>query len=67
MSRAHSCVSALCIVLAVTLMVPAIATAQGFVYVNNQDTINTVSGFSVSTTGALTAITGSPFVTGGIV
>jgi uncharacterized repeat protein (TIGR01451 family) len=58
--------SAACIVLAVALMVPPIATAQGFVYVNNQDTINTISGFSVSPTGALTAVPGSPFATGGI-
>ena len=66
MPRAHSCMRAVCIVLAIALIVPGIATAQSFVYVNNQDTINTVSGYSVSTTGTLTAVPGSPFATGGI-
>jgi 6-phosphogluconolactonase (cycloisomerase 2 family) len=46
-------------------MLPASLTAQSFVYVNNQDTTNTISGFSVAASGALTPISGSPFVTGG--
>jgi len=66
MPRAHSCLRVVCILLAIALIVPWIATAQSFVYVNNQDTINTVSGFSVSTTGTLAAVPGSPFATGGI-
>jgi hypothetical protein len=55
-----------CIVLAIAILAPAIATAQSFVYVNNQDTLNSVSGFAVSTTGALTPVLGSPFLTGGV-
>jgi len=66
MPRAHSCMRAVCIVLAIALIVPAVATAQSFVYVNNQDTINTISGFAVSPTGALSPLPGSPFATGGI-
>jgi 6-phosphogluconolactonase (cycloisomerase 2 family) len=53
------------LLLIVALMLPASLAAQSFVYVNNQDTINTVSGFSVAPTGALTPIAGSPFATAG--
>ena len=53
------------LLLIMALMLPASLTAQSFVYVNNQDTINTVSGFTVLPTGALQPIAGSPFVTGG--
>jgi 6-phosphogluconolactonase (cycloisomerase 2 family) len=38
-------------------------TPLGFVYVNNQDTVNTVEGFAISPKGALTPIPGSPFNT----
>jgi 6-phosphogluconolactonase (cycloisomerase 2 family) len=66
MPRAHSCIRVVCIVLAIAILAPAIATAQSFVYVNNQDTINSVSAFAVSTTGALTPVLGSPYLTGGV-
>jgi uncharacterized repeat protein (TIGR01451 family) len=66
MPRAHSCLRAVCIVLTIALMVTAIASAQNFVYVNNQDTANTISGFSVSSTGGLNPVPGSPFLTGGV-
>lgn len=42
------------LLLIMALMLPASLAAQSFVYVNNQDTVNTVSGFSVAPTGALT-------------
>ena len=46
---------------------PLAAQAQGnYVYVNNQSAANTVSGYSVSATGALTQLSGSPFSTGGV-
>jgi 6-phosphogluconolactonase (cycloisomerase 2 family) len=55
------------LILMMALVLPAglAAQQQSFVYVNNQDTVNTVSGFSVSNTGALTPIAGSPFLTNG--
>ena len=53
------------LLLIMALMLPAALTAQSFVYVNNQDTTNTVSGFNVLSTGVLQPIVGSPFVTGG--
>jgi hypothetical protein len=37
----------------------------GFLYTNDDGSLNTVSGFSVSLDGKLTAIPGSPFSTGG--
>ncbi|MCK6553164.1 lactonase family protein [Candidatus Binatia bacterium] len=48
------------------LVVPAMAAAQ-FVYVNNNrpSPDNSVSAFVVGTGGTLTAVTGSPFLTGG--
>lgn len=40
--------------------------AQGnFVYTNDDQSPNTVSGFSVASDGTLTAVPGSPFLTGG--
>jgi 6-phosphogluconolactonase (cycloisomerase 2 family) len=53
------------LLLIMALALPANLAAQSFVYVNNQDTTNTISGFSVGPTGALSPIAGSPFVTGG--
>ncbi|HZU33112.1 MAG TPA: beta-propeller fold lactonase family protein, partial [Candidatus Angelobacter sp.] len=55
------------LILMMALALPAglAAQQQSFVYVNNQDTVNTVSGFTVSNTGALTPIAGSPFLTNG--
>jgi 6-phosphogluconolactonase (cycloisomerase 2 family) len=53
------------LLLIMALALPANLAAQSFVYVNNQDTTNTVSGFSVGPTGALSPIAGSPFATGG--
>jgi 6-phosphogluconolactonase (cycloisomerase 2 family) len=52
--------------LALALFLSTGASAQGsYVYVNNQAATNTVSAYSVSSAGALTQITGSPFNTGG--
>jgi 6-phosphogluconolactonase (cycloisomerase 2 family) len=50
------------------LATPELLHAQHFVYTNNNHVAlhNTVSAFSVSTPGALTEITGSPFETGGL-
>lgn len=53
------------LLLIMALALPASLAAQSFVYVNNQDTVNTVSGFVVSNTGTLNPIPGSPFATGG--
>src|ERR1700727_51127 len=53
------------LLLIMALTLPAALTAQSFVYVNNQDTTNTVSGFLVQSTGALAPIAGSPFATAG--
>ena len=53
------------LLLIMALALPAGLAAQSFVYVNNQDTTNTVSGFVVSNTGTLNPIPGSPFATGG--
>jgi 6-phosphogluconolactonase (cycloisomerase 2 family) len=53
------------LLLIMALALPANLAAQSFVYVNNQDTTNTVSGFLVGPTGALSPIAGSPFATGG--
>src|SRR5438270_4171811 len=55
------------LVLAMAVLSPLAAQAQGnYVYVNNQAAANTVSGYSVSATGALTQLSGSPFATGGV-
>jgi hypothetical protein len=52
--------------LAVLLLLPGSAKAQTFVYTNdNEAGPNTVTGFSVGANGALSTITGSPFLTGG--
>src|SRR4051812_9253373 len=51
---------------AVALLSTDIAHAKlGFVYVNHTDNPNSVSGFAVAPTGALTVVPGSPFPTGG--
>ncbi len=56
----------LLILLASLAFIPASLMGQNFVYVNNNiPSANTVSGFSVSTSGALTPLTGSAFPTGG--
>ena len=48
-------------------LLTADAQAQnGFVYVNNQTSSNSVSAYKVGTTGSLTQISGSPFLTGGV-
>jgi 6-phosphogluconolactonase (cycloisomerase 2 family) len=58
--------------LAFLVTLPLGAFAQSYVYVNNQSAANSVSGYSVSATGALTQLTSSvspslssPFSTGG--
>ncbi len=51
---------------ALALALPQASMAQTYVYVNNQSTANSVAGFSVSATGALSPVAGSPFTTGGI-
>jgi len=49
------------------LLSPAALHAQGnYVYVNNQGVANSISGFVVSTTGSLSPVPGSPYLTGGI-
>ena len=49
------------------LLSPAALHAQGnYVYVNNQDVANSISGFAVSATGSLSPVPGSPYLTGGI-
>ena len=53
------------LLLIMALTLPAALTAQSFVYVNNQNTANTVSGFSVGITGGLIPTPGSPYSTGG--
>lgn len=40
--------------------------AQSYVYVNNQSLANSISGYSVSSTGALTPVPGSPYLSGGV-
>ncbi|MFL6387046.1 MAG: MBG domain-containing protein [Terriglobales bacterium] len=53
--------------LVLLLLSPMALHAQGnYVYVNNQDVANSIAGFAVSSTGALTAVPGSPYSTGGI-
>jgi 6-phosphogluconolactonase (cycloisomerase 2 family)/Zn-dependent membrane protease YugP len=55
------------LVLVMAVLSPLAAQAQGnYVYVNNQAAANTVSAYSVSATGALTQLSGSPFSTGGV-
>jgi DNA-binding beta-propeller fold protein YncE len=55
------------LLLALAVLSPLAAQAQGnYVYVNNQSAANSVSGYSVSATGALTQLSGSPFSTGGV-
>ncbi|HKR94872.1 MAG TPA: MBG domain-containing protein, partial [Candidatus Angelobacter sp.] len=55
------------LLLALAMALPLNAQAQGnYVYVNNQAAANTVSAYSVSASGSLTQLTGSPFSTGGV-
>ena len=53
---------------ALMLLLAGLASAQEFVYVNDDIPFasNTVSGFSVGAGGVLTLVAGSPFLTGGI-
>ncbi|MBZ5523970.1 MAG: DUF11 domain-containing protein [Acidobacteriia bacterium] len=58
--------AALLLVLSAFLF-PSEMLAQGkYVYVNHQDVANSISAFSVSSTGALTKLPGSPYATGGV-
>src|SRR5215467_8474602 len=55
------------LLLLMAVLSPLAAQAQGnYVYVNNQAAANSVSGYSVSATGALTQLSGSPYSTGGV-
>ncbi len=55
------------LLLALIAVLPMHAQAQGnYVYVNNQEAVNTVSAYSVSPAGSLTQLAGSPFSTGGV-
>src|ERR1044071_2847262 len=55
------------LVLVMAVLSPLAAQTQGnYVYVTNQSAANSVSGYSVSATGALTQLSGSPFSTGGV-
>src|SRR5437588_4800415 len=57
----------LALVLALVMVLPLQAQAQSnYVYVNNQAAANTVSAYSVSSSGSLTQLSGSPFSTGGV-
>lgn len=57
----------LALLFAVVLLSPASLHAQGnYVYVNNQDVANSISGFAVSAAGSLSPVPGSPFLTGGV-
>src|SRR5947209_10797003 len=58
---------ALALLLALVMVLPLQAQAQNnYVYVNNQAAANTVSAYSVSSSGSLTQLSGSPFSTGGV-
>ncbi len=60
----YSLLAALLLVL--TLIAPLSAQAQSnYVYVHNQSAASSISAFSVSPTGTLTAVAGSPYSTGG--
>ena len=52
---------------ALLLLLAGLASAQNFVYTNDENCgrPNTVSGFSVASDGTLTRVPGSPFPTGG--
>ncbi|HEX3587000.1 MAG TPA: MBG domain-containing protein [Candidatus Angelobacter sp.] len=53
--------------LVLILLSPLALHAQGnYVYVNNQGVANSISGFAVSSTGALSPVPGSPYLTGGV-
>src|SRR6478736_1405842 len=53
--------------LVLILLSPLALHAQGnYVYVNNQDVANSISGFAVSATGSLSPVPGSPYLTGGV-
>ena len=57
----------LALLLALVMVLPLQAQAQNnYVYVNNQAAANTVSAYSVSSSGSLTQLSGSPFSTGGV-
>lgn len=47
------------------VLLPLAASGQSYVYVNNQDVANSIVAFSVSSSGSLTPVAGSPFATGG--
>jgi uncharacterized repeat protein (TIGR01451 family) len=53
--------------LLIFLLLSPMAHAQSnYVYVNNQDVANSIAGFAVSSTGALSPVPGSPYLTGGV-
>ena len=64
-ARKQMLVAALLLTITV-LSLPALVQAQSYVYVNNQDVANSISAFSVSSTGTLSPVAGSPFATGGV-
>ena len=55
---------ALLLLLAVILPL-SLHAQSNFVYVNNQSAANSISAYSVASNGALSEVTGSPFLTGG--
>jgi len=66
MKRSLKCVTAALLVLFGFALLAASVHAQStFVYTNNNDIPNTVTGFSVGLGGTLTMVPGSPFLTGG--
>ena len=62
LSRALKAASATVIA---TILLSSIASAQSFLYRNDDNTPNGVSGYAIAPDGSLTLVPGSPFLTGG--
>jgi len=62
-TRPSGAITLLLVIIALAL--PLAVQAQSYVYVNNQAVANSVVAFSVSTSGTLSPVAGSPFATGG--
>jgi len=66
MKRPVKCVpAALLVLFGFALLTASVHAQSTFVYTNNNDSPNTVTGFSVGPGGTLTIVPGSPFMTGG--
>ncbi len=51
--------------MAAIVLIGSVRAQGNFVYTNDNQLVNTVSGFSVAANGTLTPVAGSPFATGG--